>query len=357
MISKVLLLITILHFSIIEKVLAQNNLYPEEPKLMSYLSSLTYDEEMKHILHPFYVYVDKWQRNIYVIDSKGGRVTVYDQNLLPLYTLDKRWGITAPTCVVTDKKGNLYILQNKGGGITEILKFNRALLLERVYPISEDFMVLNIAVDDEERLYVALRYKNNGNGLNEARVVVWDREGREVKDITPKEGGRTVSIDSIKIDTKGRIFMISLFDSKIYVLDKNYQLLFKFGEKGGVTGKLSNPKSLGVDEKRDIVYIVDYMRHVVNVYSLKNGVKYVFEFGGYGIGVEGWFAFPSSVDVDWEGKVYVADTFNSRIQILTPYEGSTEITPPRNRVVKLPSNTKESFSMSSMPVFQENFSF
>ncbi len=333
MINRCLSILVILFIIIVNKTLAQNNLYPEEPKLMSYQMSLNYDEEIKPLLHPFYVYVDNWRKNIFVIDSKG-RIIVYDKNYLPLFTLDKRWGIIAPVCVVTDPKGNLYVLQYKGGGVTEILKFNKALFLERIYNIPDDKLALKIAVDESERIYVVLHSKSN---RNENKVAVWDKEGKEIADINPKEDGNPVPIENIKIDSKGRIFLINLVDSKIYVFDKNYQLLSKFGEKGGITGKLSNPKSVGVDEKRDLVYIVDYMRHVVNVFSLKTSAKYLFEFGGYG-NAEGWFVFPNDVDVDWEGRVYVADTFNSRIQILSPYEGTEEVKIPINRVIILSKN-------------------
>lgn len=354
MINRLILLIILGLFLVTDILFAQNNFYPQEVKLMTYLSSLSYDEEMKPILHPFYVYVDKYRDQIYVIDSaKEGKITIYDKNLFPLFTLDKRWGFTAPICVVTDKKGNIYVLNSKIGGNYEVIKLNRAFLVEKIYPIPEEYMALKIAADEFENVYIVLRSKIGENGH---KVVVLNKEGKQVREITPVENGKAVPINEIKIDRKGRIFLISLYYGKIYVLDKDYNLLFKFGEKGGVTGKLSNPKGIGIDEERDIAYIVDYMRHVVNVYSLKEGGKYLFEFGGYGIKVEGWFAFPSSVDVDRKGRVYVADTFNSRIQILSPYEGSVDIRVPKNRVVKQPKK-KSDFSVTLVPNFIESFSF
>ena len=339
---------------------AQNNNHPsdiqynmQEPKLMAYISSLSYDEEMKSILHPFYVYIDKFNKNLFVIDSRGSRILVYDQHFFPLYTLDKRWGINSPVCIVSDVNGNLYVLNLKPCGQAEIIKLNRALFVEKVYPMSEKDLVLKIAVDERERVYVVMRSKEGENGY---RVVVLDRDGNIVRDINPVENGVPVPIDEIKIDRKGRIFLVSTYNSKIYVYDKDFNFLFKFGEKGGVTGKLSNPKGIGIDEERDLAYIVDYMRHAVNVYSLKEGGKYLFEFGGYGIGVEGWFAFPSSVDVDWEGRVYVADTFNSRIQILTPYEGAVNIKIPANRVVKFPED-KTNIKTGLISNFEERLIF
>ncbi len=49
-------------------------------------------------------------------------------------------------------------------------------------------------------------------------------------------------------DESGRIYLLSEGMGRVYVYDKDENFLFKFGEKGGSTGKLSRPKALCVDE-------------------------------------------------------------------------------------------------------------
>ena len=121
-------------------------------------------------------------------------------------------------------------------------------------------------------------------------------------------------ICAVYIDESNRIYLLSEGYGRAYVYDKNEDFLFGFGQKGGSTGKLSRPRSLGVDEVRHWIYIVDYMRHTVTVYKYENG-QYLFEFGGKGWG-PGWFQFPTYIYIDHAQRTLVADTFNQRIQVL-----------------------------------------
>jgi hypothetical protein len=75
---------------------------------------------------------------------------------------------------------------------------------------------------------------------------------------------------------------------------------------------------MAIDNKRERIYVVDYMRHSVSAYDIKDG-KYLFEFGGLGWG-EGWFQHPKDIAVDSTGRIFVADTFNDRIEVLKPEE-------------------------------------
>ncbi|RMF99597.1 MAG: 6-bladed beta-propeller, partial [Nitrospirae bacterium] len=63
------------------------------------------------------------------------------------------------------------------------------------------------------------------------------------------------------------------------------------------------------------LYIVDFMRHAVSVYDYRG--RFLFEFGGKGWS-SGWFLFPRYLDVDSKGRVFVADTFNQRVQVFKP---------------------------------------
>ena len=67
---------------------------------------------------------------------------------------------------------------------------------------------------------------------------------------------------------------------------------------------------------------MDYMRHSGLVHDYKDG-KFLGEFGGKGW-LPGWFQGPMDVDIDREGRIYVADSFNRRIQILILRSGETE---------------------------------
>lgn len=320
-------------------------LFAQEVKFsyMRFVTVINYDEEIRRLLHPYFVYVDKWHNEVYVIDSRGGRIIVYDDKFYPVIMLDKRYGIRSPLAVSVDPAGNLYVLENYYDGKDtryKVLVFDRAFLLRKIIEIDKRYSVHKIAVDDKGRIFVAVGVAVNGNGNGNGNgnngklngVLVLNRDGEEIGFLSPE---KSVMINEVKIDKKGRVFLVSYINSAIYVYDRDLNYQFRFGEKGGVTGKLSIPKGVGIDEERDVAYVVDYMRHSVSVYNLSEGGKWLFEFGGMGW-PEGWFQFPSAIDVDSKGRVFVADTFNSRVQVFEPYEG-VGIKPEdaRNRVVKL----------------------
>ena len=285
---------------------------------MRFQTQINRDEEGRRLLLPFFVYVDRLRDEIYVIDGRN-RVIIYNTALYPLLTLDKRRGVTSPLALTVDAEGNLYIIQapTEETPFHRVSVFDRACFWQKDIIITteregEQFKPYRIAVNRRSEIYLA--------GQNFRGVLLLDQEGALKGLLAPVEEGKRAPIIDVKIDDEGRVYLVNITDSKIYVYDEDNRFLFKFGEKGGVTGKLSQPKSVGVDVRRQMVYVVDYMRHTISAYSRERG-KFLFEFGGKGWS-PGWFQFPSYLDVDSRGRVIVADTFNRRIQVFEPMESS-----------------------------------
>lgn len=160
----------------------------------------------------------------------------------------------------------------------------------------------------------------NGNiyvtGLTGVGVVVLDPAGNFLKTIEPRDDllGVTeqVAIISMTVGANGNLYLLSEGMGRVYVYDRNEKFLYKFGQKGGESGKLARPRGLAVDDRAGRVYVVDYQRHAVSAFSLEG--EFLFEFGGMGQ-ARGWLNYPSDVCVDSFGRIIVADTFNHRIQI------------------------------------------
>lgn len=140
------------------------------------------------------------------------------------------------------------------------------------------------------------------------------RRGQQGSDSGPEEKLNPVKISHVTIDSNGRIYLLSGETSKIYVYGPDEQFLFSFGKKGGTVRYLSQPRALAIDEKREIIYVADYMRHSVLAYSMGSG-EYKFEFGGRGVG-PGWFNYPEDIAINNQGQLIVADLFNRRVQVL-----------------------------------------
>lgn len=280
------------------------------PDVIIYDTSIQQDEDEGKLLMPSFVTTDRQTGEIYVIDSRG-RIILYTSDGFPLMTLGKRYGIEAPVGLALDREGTLYVAQaaSKSRPRPRISVFSPCLKWERDlyaagFENAEAFSPRRLAFDRHNYLYVAGNYFPG--------VPVLSEDGVIVDFMTAEEEGRPVKFMNVTIDDSGRIFLVSEDEGAVYVYDENRKFLFRFGEKGGSSGKLSRPRAVGIDERSGNMFVADYMRHTISAYG-KTG-QYLFEFGGLGWGA-GWFQHPNDLDVDTTGRILVADFFNQRIQI------------------------------------------
>jgi DNA-binding beta-propeller fold protein YncE len=288
-----------------------------DPKSFSvtYIDSITEDEEGGKIYFPSYVFADPVSNEIYVIDSKA-RIIIYTSDFFPIFTLSKRNGIETAQGLTVDNEGNLYVAQSatKENPRHRISVFNACLRwVQDIYiegfEGADSFVPYHLAVDKKGDIYVSASFYPG--------VLILNNQGKLLEILSPEEEDRKVKLTSVTLDKAGRIYLVSEEEGRIYVYDENRKFLFKFGDKGGSSGKLSRPLAVGVDNRNGRMYVVDYMRHTVNVYDDKG--KYFFQFGGLGWG-EGWFQHPRDIYVDSVGRILVADTFNDRIEVFKANE-------------------------------------
>ena len=309
------LTLSFMFFVFIFSLFIPNKVDAQQRSQVSYLDSIIEDEEGANINFPFFVFAEPIKKEIYVIDSKS-RIIIYTSDFFPLFTLDKNGGIDVAQAVTVDPEGNLYVVQ----GVTKdnprkrisifnaCLKWERDIFLEG-FEGAESFSPHRVVLDKKGNIYIAGSYYPG--------VLLLDTKGKLLEILAPEEGGRKINVNYVTVDQTGRIYLVSEEVSHIYVYDENRKFLFKFGEKGGSTGKLSRPLAVGIDNRNGRMYVVDYMRHTISAYD-RDG-KYLFEFGGLGWG-EGWFQYPRDITVDPMGRILIADTFNNRIQVFQPKE-------------------------------------
>jgi len=147
---------------------------------------------------------------------------------------------------------------------------------------------------------------------------IFDYQGGFIKTI----GGQAEGISGFNFPTfalatsDNEIFVNDALNYKIKRFDGNGNLEFSFGEEGNGPGTFSRPKGMAVDEENHI-YVVDNMFDNIQVFTEDGKLLLVIGSGGQ---QAGQFWSPAGIDIS-DNVIYVADTFNNRIQILRYLEG------------------------------------
>ena len=288
-----------------------------KPKKITCLSIIREDYQGKKLSYPSMLFIDSVNKEIYVTDSGHGRILVYTHDFYPLLCIDESDGIESPIGLAVDPEGYLFVAQSSGSTqkrarisvLSPSLKWKKDIFFEG-FEDSDSFKPKNIAISKTGQLYVV--------GGSFCGMVVLNKDGTFSHILSPVDSlekleEQKATICDVEVDSSGRIYLLSEDMGRIYVYDDKENFLFKFGTKGGSSGKLSRPRGFAVDDRSKSVYVIDYMRHTANAYS-EDG-RFLFEFGGRGWG-KGWFQYPCDIAVDTSGNVLIADTFNQRVQVL-----------------------------------------
>jgi DNA-binding beta-propeller fold protein YncE len=187
--------------------------------------------------------------------------------------------------------------------ITSTLDLGKKVGLAETLFGEEKVEVLNkpygVAVDKEGRVYIT----------DIGRLWILDLQNKDYKIIGTEPGiGKLRLPIGVTTSSDGRIFIADTSADKVFVYqgDKVVALLGKAGEFEAASG-------VAIDERKGIIYVVDAKKHHVNLYSLKD-YSYLRTIGKRGEG-EGEFNFPTNIAIDKEGRIYVVDTGNFRVQI------------------------------------------
>ena len=205
---------------------------------------------------------------------------------------------TSGDVYVSDRPmGAIYIYDRNGAFRSE---FRPALAIEGWQP-------LGLAFDAAGNLYVT-------DLIGSGQVHEFDSTGKLVLTFGADQGMSFPN--GVAVDADGLIYVTDSNNGRLLVFGTDGALLAKIG-RGAGAGNLGLPRGVAIDSQGR-AFIVDSSGQGVLVYAVletgESQPEHLGFFGGHGI-ANGQFAFPMGVAVDAQGRVYVADTANGRIQV------------------------------------------
>ena len=169
-----------------------------------------------------------------------------------------------------------------------------------------------MAVDHEDAVYVADFYHDRVVKFDPAGRVIttWGRRGR----LWP---GRFHDPTDVAIGAQGQVVVADAYDHRIQVFSQDGKFIriwggpLGLGLKGNNRGQFHVATGVGVDEQGR-VYVADLFNHRIQVFSSKG--RWLGVFGTHGTG-PGEFDRPTDVAIGPDGIIYVVDFGNNRIQL------------------------------------------
>ena len=282
--------------------------------------------------------------NMYIADSgnnrirkiSNGTITTVAGNGTAGYTGDKGAATSAelnnPTGVAVDSAGNIYIADtnnhvvrqvSSSGTITTFAGDNGAGAGYSGDTGTANQAQLNyptaVVIDSANNLYIA------DSANNVVRIVA-----SNTINTVSATSGLVIHPDGLAVDAAGNLYIADTDDRRVVkvsngvfsVVAGNESVGFSGDEGPAVNAKFDDPFGVAVDAA-GYVYIADTFNSRIRKVSLDGtlstiaGTGYPSYFGDGGQATSAGLYFPHGVAVDSKGNVYIADTVNHAIRMLT----------------------------------------
>ncbi|NIN67110.1 MAG: phospholipid carrier-dependent glycosyltransferase, partial [Anaerolineae bacterium] len=197
---------------------------------------------------------------LYVVDPGHDRLFVYSADGELLSGWGEGWWLFDPRGVGVDQDGYVYVA-NTGGSV--VLRVSpQGEVVSQYGSLGSGEGQLNqptdVAVDDEGNLYVV--------DTDNARVQVFDSEGRYLRQ-WPISPANTFESPHIVWGMSGLLFLTDPEMGQVWVYDEQGKAVAFWGEKGSQEGQFSKPIGVGFDQ-RVSVYVADTYNHRIQKFQL-----------------------------------------------------------------------------------------
>lgn len=254
--------------------------------------------------------------NIYVTTFIGrygaGRVEVFDHSGTYLFNfsdIGQGQKLRSPAYLAINRQGNVYVSDKRHKAIFIFSKDGK--FIRKFVPDNNPDFVWNplaMTFDKKGNLYVTDVYEQH-------QVLVFDPQGRLIRKfgssgaaLKKKEKlGKFLFPNGIIVDDDGKIFVADSNNRRIQTFNSNGKFLYSI-ETGGL------PRGIDIDEENRL-YIVDSLGHDVSIYDKRGkGTQVLAIFGEQGVEF-GQFLYPNGLTLGDDGRIYVTDRENNRVQV------------------------------------------
>lgn len=254
----------------------------------------------------------------------------------------------SPAGVAVGPSGNVYVVDTDKKNVAVFNKDGKWLrdIGDSKNPPGGLRVPIYVAVDAKENIYVSDR------AIGE--IAVFNKDGKFTGEWDPL-GEKNVAWCPLAMHFEGdRFFVSDVCFQKVTEFDnktKKHQQKLRFGGEGPGTGQFAFPNGITLDEE-DNIFVADSNNGRVQIFDKKGTYKQsiimgglprgitfdsrnhllvvdtvghtvygfdrfgsaLFTFGTFGIG-DGEFDFPNDVAVNSDGRIYVTDKVNKRVQV------------------------------------------
>jgi sugar lactone lactonase YvrE len=254
--------------------------------------------------------------NIFVADTNNRRI----QKFNPFGVFLIQWelnfdgpNLAWPIKIDLDASGNVYVLDPS---YSQVQKFDPNGNLFAEWRIQEGFIAVDhdyptgIAIFDDQYIYVS---GGNNNLVHKFNLT----DGLHIK----SWGGLGSSVGQfnypfdVAVDSIGNVYVADSNNYRIQKFDADGNYITDWGVHGSMEGQFDAITSI-ITDSNDYIYILD------------SGLRSIQAFENDGYFISRWdtlildpaeqLASPRGIAIDRDGKIFITDTHNNRIQVLAP---------------------------------------
>lgn len=278
-------------------------------KEQGYMSSIVGDDSTILFRRPISVAGDG-EGHFVVSDQELGQAFMFDLNkrqALLLGNSESTGSFSQPSGVAVDADNNFYVADTKTRKVTVVTNEN---LMLRVLDLSKHAKSIGSLVVDRPRARLVVP-----DGIGK-KVLIFSLKGDLISTIDGK--GNFSFPNAVAVESNGTIIIADSYNATIVRFSLDGKFINAIGKRGDAAGNLSLATGVAVDSE-DHIYVTDGRLNNVTIFDQAGnplmviGGAHSVRTGNIG---RGGFLSPQAISIDKKDRIYIADSFNQRVQIM-----------------------------------------